>query len=136
MNEYRRLKDNLDILERHNEIHTPIFYLTDGKTHEQDLIRELISDCRELLGKIENEILVELPCKIGDTATAIVDTFAYDNSIRNVKIKGLAYIVEDENGDTTFQHISRVFSNEKEAKARLKEFELKAQHIEHIFKNF
>lgn len=61
MSEYKRLESNLDILEKHNEIHTPIFHLTDGKTHEQDLIRELISDCRDLLNKIENGTLIERP---------------------------------------------------------------------------
>ena len=66
MKEYKRLQYNLDILEKHNEIHTPVFHLTDGKTHEQDLVRELIADCRELLNKIENGTLIELPCKVGD----------------------------------------------------------------------
>lgn len=75
----------------------------------------------ELEDKIENGTLVELPCKVGDTATAVIDTFAYDNSVQKVKIKGLAYIVEDENGDITFQHISRLFHNEEEAEAKLKE---------------
>ena len=56
---YKRLQYNLDILEKHNEIHTPVFHLTDGKTHEQDLIRELIADCRELLNKIKNGTLIE-----------------------------------------------------------------------------
>lgn len=59
MTDYKRLQYNLEILERHNEIHTPIFHLTDGKTHEQDLIRELITDCRELLSKIEKGTLVD-----------------------------------------------------------------------------
>ena len=59
MKEYKRLQYNLDILEKHNEIHTPVFHLTDGKTHEQDLVRELIADCRELLNKIENGTLIE-----------------------------------------------------------------------------
>ena len=58
--EYKRLQYNLDILEKHNEIHTPVFHLTDGKTYEQDLVRELITDCRELLSKIENGTLIEL----------------------------------------------------------------------------
>lgn len=77
----------------------------------------------ELEDKIMNGTLVELPYKVGDTATAIIDTLLYDNSIQNVKIKGLAYIVEDENGDTTFQHISRVFHNKAEAEAKLKELQ-------------
>lgn len=79
----------------------------------------------ELEDKIENGTLVELPCKVGDTATAVIDTFAYDNSVQKVKIEGLAYIVKDENGDITFQHISRLFPNEKEAAAKLKELQEK-----------
>ena len=75
----------------------------------------------DLEDKIKNGTLVELPCKVGDTAMAIIDTLAYDNSLQRVKIEGLAYIVKDENGDITFQHINRLFSNEAEAEARLKE---------------
>ena len=75
----------------------------------------------EIEDKIENGTLVELPCKVGDTATAVIDTFAYDNSVQKVKIEGLAYIVKDENGDMTFQHISRLFHTKAEAEAKLKE---------------
>ena len=75
----------------------------------------------ELEDKIENGTLVELPCKVGDNAVAIIDTFCYPNAIYNVKLKDLAYIVEDENGDVTFQHITRIFGTEAEAKKRLEE---------------
>ena len=75
----------------------------------------------ELEGKIENGTLVELPCKVGDNAVAIIDTLAYPNAIYNVKLKDLAYIVEDENGDVTFQHITRIFGTEAEAEKRLEE---------------
>ena len=75
----------------------------------------------ELEEKIENGTLVELPCRVGDNAVAIIDTFAYPNAIYNVKLKDLAYIVEDENGDVTFQHITRIFGTEAEAEKRLEE---------------
>ena len=75
----------------------------------------------ELEDKIENGTLVELPCKVGDNAVAIIDTFCYPNAIYNVKLKDLAYIVEDENGDVTFQHITRIFGTEAEAEKRLEE---------------
>ena len=75
----------------------------------------------ELEEKIENGTLVELPCKVGDNAVAIIDTLAYPNAIYNVKLKDLAYIVEDENGDVTFQHITRIFGTETEAEKRLEE---------------
>lgn len=77
----------------------------------------------ELEDKIENGTLVELPCKVGDMATAVIDTFAYDNSVQKVKIEGIAYIVKDENGDITFQHISRLFHTKAEAEAKLKELQ-------------
>ena len=77
----------------------------------------------ELEEKIENGTLVELPCKVGDNAVAIIDTFCYPNAIYNVKLKDLAYIVEDENGDVTFQHITRIFGTEAEAEAKLRELE-------------
>ena len=75
----------------------------------------------KLEDKIENGTLIELPCKVGDNAVAIIDTLCYPNAIYNVKLKDLAYIVEDENGDVTFQHITRIFGTEAEAEAKLKE---------------
>ena len=75
----------------------------------------------ELEDKIENGTLVEIPCKVGDNAVAIIDTLCYPNAIYNVKLKDLAYIVEDENGDVTFQHITRVFGTEAEAEKKLEE---------------
>ena len=75
----------------------------------------------ELEDKIEAGTLIEIPCKVGDNAVAIIDTLAYPNAIYNVKLKDLAYIVEDENGDVTFQHITRIFGTEAEAEKRLEE---------------
>lgn len=75
----------------------------------------------ELEDKIEAGTLIEIPCKVGNNAVAIIDTFCYPNAIYNVKLKDLAYIVEDENGDVTFQHITRIFGTEAEAEKRLKE---------------
>lgn len=75
----------------------------------------------ELEDKIMDGTLVELPCKVGDNAVAIIDTLCYPNAIYNVKLKDLAYIVEDENDDVTFQHITRIFGTEAEAEKRLEE---------------
>ena len=75
----------------------------------------------ELEDKIEAGTLIEIPCKVGDNAVAIIDTLCYPNAIYNVKLKDLAYIVEDENGDVTFQHITRIFRTKAEAEKRLEE---------------
>ena len=75
----------------------------------------------ELEDKIEAGTLIEIPCKVGDNAVAIIDTLCYPNAICNVKLKDLAYIVEDENGDVTFQHITRIFRTKAEAEKRLEE---------------
>jgi hypothetical protein len=97
-----------------------------GYTKELDLTQELgysyiYKRLYELEDKIENGTLVELPCKVGDNAVAIIDTLCYPNAIYNVKLKDLAYIVEDENGDVTFQHITRIFGTEAEAEKKLEE---------------
>ena len=75
----------------------------------------------DLEDEIEAGTLIEIPCKVGDNAVAIIDTLAYPNAIYNVKLKDLAYIVEDENGDVTFQHITRIFGTKAEAEKRLEE---------------
>lgn len=101
-------------------------YIAITETKQLQETREskiVLNRLAELEDKIEDGTLIELPCKVGDTAMAIIDTLAYDNSLQRVEIEGLAYIVKDENGDITFQHISRLFSNEAEAEARLKELQ-------------
>lgn len=84
-------------------------------------IPQIILRLAELEDRIEDKTLVELPCKIGDNAVAIIDTLLYPNAILDVKLKDLAYIVEDENGDITFQHISRIFRTKAEAEKKLEE---------------
>ena len=101
----------------------PVKPIMSGYSNIQAAEEELLDRLAELEEKIENGTLVELPCKVGDNAVAIIDTFCYPNSIYNVKLKDLAYIVEDENGDVTFQHITRIFGTEAEAEAKLRELE-------------
>ena len=91
---------------------------------------EILHRLAELEDKIENGTLVELPCKVGDNAVAIIDTLCYPNAIYNVKLKDLAYIVEDENGDVTFQHITRIFGTEAEAEKRLEEIRNETESID------
>lgn len=92
-----------------------------GTCDRYDRFLETYNRLSELEDKIENGTLVELPCKVGDNAVAIIDTLFYPNAIYNVKLKDLAYIVEDENGDVTFQHITRIFGTEAEAEKKLEE---------------
>ena len=84
----------------------------------------------ELEDKIEAGTLIEIPCKVGDNAVAIIDTLCYPNAICNVKLKDLAYIVEDENGDVTFQHITRIFGTKAEAEKRLEEIRNETKSID------
>ena len=92
-----------------------------GTCDNYDRFLETYNRLSELEDKIEKGALVELPCKVGDNAVAIIDTLCYPNAIYNVKLKDLAYIVEDENGDVTFQHITRIFGTEAEAEKKLEE---------------
>ena len=95
----------------------------DCRKPEPCKIPQIILRLAELEDKIEAGTLIEIPCKVGDNAVAIIDTLAYPNAIYNVKLKDLAYIVEDENGDVTFQHITRIFRTKAEAEAKLRELE-------------
>ena len=94
-----------------------------GTCGNYDRFLETYNRLAELEDEIEAGTLVELPCKIGDNAVAIIDTLLYPNAILDVKLKDLAYIVEDENGDITFQHISRIFRTKAKAEKKLEELE-------------
>ena len=96
-------------------------YIQEVYEEWDEINRELKLRLAELEDKIEAGTLIEIPCKVGDNAVAIIDTLAYPNAIYNVKLKDLAYIVEDENGDVTFQHITRIFGTKAEAEKRLEE---------------
>ena len=99
----------------------PVKPIMSGYSNIQAAEEELFDRLAELEDKIEAGTLIEIPCKVGDNAVAIIDTLCYPNAIYNVKLKDLAYIVEDENGDVTFQHITRIFGTEAEAEKRLEE---------------
>ena len=99
----------------------PVKPIMSGYSNIQAAEEELLDRLAELEDKIEAGTLIEIPCKVGDNAVAIIDTLAYPNAIYNVKLKDLAYIVEDENGDVTFQHITRIFGTKAEAEKRLGE---------------
>ena len=101
----------------------PVKPTMSGYSNIQAAEEELLERLAELEDKIEAGTLIEIPCKVGDNAVAIIDTFCYPNAIYNVKLKDLAYIVEDENGDVTFQHITRIFGTEAEAEAKFRELE-------------
>ena len=96
-------------------------YIQEVYEEWDEINRELKLRLAELEDQIEAGTLIEIPCKVGDNAVAIIDTLCYPNAICNVKLKDLAYIVEDENGDVTFQHITRIFGTEAEAEKRLEE---------------
>lgn len=123
MSEYKRLTKRNANGEVETVKRPKSSYIQEVYEEWDEINRELKLRLAELEDKIEAGTLVELPCKVGDTATAVIDTFAYDNSVQKVKIEGLAYIVKDENGDMTFQHISRLFHTKAEAEAKLRELE-------------
>lgn len=65
--EYKRLNENVTILNMHNHRFRSIEQLTDGKKTENQVIDEIVHDTIEILDKIEHGTLIELPCKVGDT---------------------------------------------------------------------
>lgn len=116
MKEYERLNNNLKLLELHNETHKPIFHLTNGQTHEVDLIRDIISDCRGLLNKIENGTLIELPCKVGKILYEVCEK---PNDNLFVKLPSEFFIVEHRVCDIKIRMIGKkpifaIFTSNKE----------------------
>lgn len=65
--EYKRLNQNISILNMHNHSFRSVKQLTDGKKTENQVIDEIVHDIAEILDKIERGTLIELPCKVGDT---------------------------------------------------------------------
>ena len=108
----------------------PVKPIMSGYSNIQAAEEELLDRLAELEDKIEAGTLIEIPCKVGNNAVAIIDTFCYPNAIYNVKLKDLAYIVEDENGDVTFQHITRIFGTKAEAEKRLEEIRNETKSID------
>ena len=108
----------------------PVKPIISGYSNIQAAEEELLDRLAELEDKIEAGTLIEIPCKVGDNAVAIIDTLCYPNAIYNVKLKDLAYIVEDENGDVTFQHITRIFGTKAEAEKRLEEIRNETKSID------
>lgn len=130
MSEYRRLtNNNRDEYDSEYDFCCDCKYFGEpcgcnrpnGTCGNYDRFLETYNRLAELEDKIEARTLVELPYKVGDNAVAIVDTLCYPNAIYNVKLKDLAYIVEDETGDVTFQHTTRIFGTKAEAEKRLEE---------------
>ena len=108
----------------------PVKPIMSGYSNIQAAEEELLDRLAELEDKIEAGTLIEIPCKVGNNAVAIIDTLCYPNAIYNVKLKDLAYIVEDENGDVTFQHITRIFGTKAEAEKRLEEIRNETKSID------
>ena len=140
MSEYKRLKENIETLYAHNERHIPVFHITGGTQHEIDLIREIVSDCREILKKIEQGTLIELPCKVGDTVYWVWEEFTNGKQKLSIEewkvevihieendwaVKGFGKEREDGSRPFFWCHSSRFgiwwFLTREEAEKRLKE---------------
>ena len=67
MSDYKRLEENLNVMCMHNHGKGKVLTLTNGEKTENQVIDEIISDCREILAKIEQGMLKEIPCNVGDT---------------------------------------------------------------------
>ena len=132
--EYNRLKENIEILNMHNELRHSVMRLTDYKKNEVDLIRELVHDCRKILNKIEQGTLIELPCKVGDTVYFVYGTDNDTMRIDKGKIESLSIDSESiwfraiyESG-LSYWHTALglgidVFLTREEAEKRLKELQ-------------
>lgn len=68
MSDYKRLKENLNVMCMHNHGKGKVLTLTNGEKTENQVIDEIVSDCREILDKIEQGTLIKRPLiKKGDS---------------------------------------------------------------------
>jgi hypothetical protein len=89
--EYKRLKENLQILDAHNHGQGKVINLTGGQKTESILLHEVISDCREILNKIEQGKMIECnPKLIGECVVGIHQhtdgTYSMDLDEENIVI--------------------------------------------------
>lgn len=61
------LEKNITTLKIHGITHKPVQHITTGEKYEVQLIHEIVEDVTNLLNKIKNGTLIELPCNIDDT---------------------------------------------------------------------
>ncbi len=126
MKEYKRLKDNLNVLLMHNTTNKSVLQLTDYRKTENELIKEIVYDAQKLTDKIENGTLIELPCKVGDTVYCIYRDDDYEYWIEAEEV--VDFIINDCDIDigTACRMIGKVYREEvfptkAEAEAKLKE---------------
>ena len=63
-----------------------------GTCDSYDRFLETYNRLSELEDKIEAGTLIEIPCKVGDNAVAIIDTLCYPNAIYNIDVNGIGMI--------------------------------------------
>ena len=70
--EYKRLTENLNVMCMHNHGKGKVLTLTNGEKTESQVIAEIVSDCREILAKIEQGKMIECePNLIGHSIIGI-----------------------------------------------------------------
>lgn len=65
MTDRDRLKENIQLLNKHNQSNRPIYKISNGRKYEFDVINEIVKDVSLIIEKMEKGLLIELPCKVG-----------------------------------------------------------------------
>ena len=128
--EYERLKENLQILDAHNHGQGKVINLTGGQKTESILLHEVISDCREILNKIEQKKLRELPCDVGDTVYMVYSTEVKEWEVTSIEIYADDILLrlgnkgtDDYNAVWLKEKGERLFFNPEEAEKRMGEIQ-------------
>ena len=85
MTDRDRLKENIQLLNKHNQSNRPIYKISNGRKYEFDVINEIVKDVSLILDKIEKGTLIELPCKVGDTVYCIEHNTIHECVVKTVK---------------------------------------------------
>jgi hypothetical protein len=76
----KEFENNLEILEIHARTHKPVKHITNGAKYETQLLYEILTEARNILNKIKNRTIIELPYKIGTKIYAIVSLTSDDRN--------------------------------------------------------
>lgn len=130
-NEMRdRLKENISIIKQHNEMGLPVKHITKGQKYEVEVIDEIVRDISSIIEKMENETLIELPCKVGQTVYMLFEgeitplLITRISTIETVGEFSRCYDATGKNVATSFtdSHIGKtMFLTKDEAEQKLKE---------------
>jgi hypothetical protein len=120
---YERLKENLQILDAHNHGQGKVINLTGWQKNGKYITLRSYSDCREILNKIEQGTLIELPCNVGDKFYICYTCPPEYKELEVCGYREINGILEVCDGLNNWYSVNELLFTREEAEKRLKELQ-------------